>query len=151
MTSTHASPAIAPNTEPEAAGSPGQQVMAELGRLRERLAAYERLDTQLEAMIAQLTELLRGSLQLRRRTHAEISSALARCEALLNADRDAQQHFLQTLSADIAQLYQRATITGVTANLLQAHLAELAAQLAENGHDGDVSPESRADGIPSQR
>ncbi len=125
--------------------------MAELGRLRERLAAYERLDTQLEAMIAQLTELLRGSLQLRRRTHAEISSALARCEALLNADRDAQQHFLQTLSADIAQLYQRATITGVTANLLQAHLTELAAQLAENGSASAATSSPPPDGIPIQR
>jgi hypothetical protein len=125
--------------------------MAELARLRYRLAAYERLDTQLEAMIAQLTELLRGSLQLRRRTHAEISSALARCETLLHASRDAQQQFLQTLSADVAQLYQRATVTGVTANLLQAHLAELTAQLSDNGRDGDMSPESLADGIPIQR
>jgi len=102
-------------------------------------------------MIAQLTELLRGSLQLRRRTHAEISNALARCEALLNADRDAQQHFLQTLSGDIAQLYQRATITGVTANLLQAHLTELAAQLADNGSTGTTTSSPPPDGIPIQR
>lgn len=120
--------------EPEAASDPGRQLAAELGRLRERLTAYERLDGQLEAMIAQLTDLLRGSVELRRRTHQEITAALTRCEALINADREAHQRLLETFRADLAVLRQRASATSATAALLQTQLEELAFQLDANGH-----------------
>jgi hypothetical protein len=102
---------------------------AELARLRERFAGYERLDQQLEEMVTGLTELLQGAAELRRRTNQDIVAALTRCEDLIAGDRVHQRALLASLFADVDAAQRRTAAVTTAISRLQTQLGDLSRRL----------------------
>jgi hypothetical protein len=122
-------------------GDSGWELAAELARLRERFAAYEHLDKQLDDMVAGLTELLQGATELRRRTNKDIVEALARCEALIATDRSQHRDLLTGLQVQIDAAQRRAATLATAVSGLQHQLAGLTQQLP--------TPSTEQPGLPS--
>jgi hypothetical protein len=115
----------------------------ELLRLRERFTAYEHLDQQLDDMVTGLTELLRGAAELRRRTNQEITSALARCEALVADDRVQQRLLLTSLHTELDAAHRRTSTLSDAIDAVQRHLADITDRIpAPNGASHPSPPPS---------
>jgi hypothetical protein len=120
-------------------GDSGRELATELARLRERFAAYEHLDKQLDDMVSGLTDLLQGATELRRRTNKDVVEALARCEALVASDRAHHHDALAALLTDLEATHRRAAALTTAVARLETQLAELADRLPTNG-GGAPSP-----------
>ena len=106
------------------------ELLAEVARLRERFAAQDQLDRQLHAMVARLTELLAGAVEVRRRTYQEIDASLARCQDVIARDRAHHGDVLRSLLADVGSAQRRAIALNDAVDQLQRRLAELIAHVA---------------------
>jgi hypothetical protein len=121
-------------------GDSSHQLAAELARLRERFAAYERLDHQLDEMVTGLTDLLRGATELRRRTNQDIAAGIARCEELIASDRAHHRDTLAALLADIDAAQRRTAGLGTALGQLQSDIAAIAERIPVSQTPTATSP-----------